>query len=887
MNFETLRPKFETFQAIERVDIGICRKLLNIPKDDLRQHFDQCSNEKECTDYFNEIHSVLLDFINSNGEQQITYSFPKKSLTIPQGNRMYANKGVQRLLAIFRGALMSHTTDIDMKNSAPTILRWICQSLSIRCVSLDYYIHNRDEILNEFPTRNEGKKLFLKSMNTGYPIKTSQNQFFKSFDKEMKAIQKEIFENRDDFKFLVQSVEKDRNQIGCALNKLLVAYENYILQECVSYLQNHEYDICTLMFDGVMVYGNHYDNTKLLIELSKHIETLLPGIRMTFTFKPHDTSIDLDEIKEFDSSHVDSLLKSSVHNCVSNSTDANVAQFFKDNHPNKYAFDSVRKVWYELDTYNKYNLVCYDRENITMRNFVRNYFKDTITNYIYEIRELLETNKGGLTDSVIDDCNTTIKLANKFIEKRIETQTSLNHIMTTLTDLYADSNIDKNLNEQVGIFAFNNMVYDCSDQSKAPFFRPIEKTDYVCFNTGYDYNPEINQEARQRVLNIIRSLFEHSEISAEDIETDIRQFLVYKASTIPGDRGDKYQFFQISQGKGGNGKSFIDTFDSMAYGSYFITCESVVFTEIKENAGPNPGILRLIGKRMISTSEVPSGRKLSSSTLKRACGDKMDARECFGKSFEVKEFYIRALINFNINNTIEFSENDGGIYRRFKKIDYPISFVDEVDPANPYQRKKDLNLMSEIRSNPALRLEYMRLIIESYETYLHGNREIPKSQRHDNAGKAYLESVNPIATYFTEGNEYTLTYNKNDCVIAKDFKTAFDSFQRMRTRMSKSEFEANLRMLNLECSKCKKRDPELRDKVVIYGVKLAEIESQIIDDSTAGQSEAQAIPKIIEKSDVIPVAQSTKLIEKIPLQETAPSAPRSRDDKRKAMRWTQ
>jgi hypothetical protein len=57
---------------------------------------------------------------------------------------------------------MSHTTDIDMKNAHPTILRYLCSIHKINCPNLEYYIYHRDDIVREIP---DGKSEFLKSLN--------------------------------------------------------------------------------------------------------------------------------------------------------------------------------------------------------------------------------------------------------------------------------------------------------------------------------------------------------------------------------------------------------------------------------------------------------------------------------------------------------------------------------------------------------------------------------------------------------------------------------------------------------------------------------------------------------------------------------------------------
>ena len=56
------------------------------------------------------------------------------------------------------------------------------------------------------------------------------------------------------------------------------------------------------MFDGLMVYGNYYDNTDLLRETEQQVNAEFEGLEMIFGFKPHNETItmpsDFDANKE-------------------------------------------------------------------------------------------------------------------------------------------------------------------------------------------------------------------------------------------------------------------------------------------------------------------------------------------------------------------------------------------------------------------------------------------------------------------------------------------------------------------------------------------------------------------------------------------------------------
>jgi hypothetical protein len=78
----------------------------------------------------------------------------------------------------------------------------------------------------------------------------------------MKALHKQIVKI-DEYKEICDSVpsEKDYNISGSKINRVLCVYENRILQVALSKKNNIE--TASLMFDGCMVYGNHYNNSEL------------------------------------------------------------------------------------------------------------------------------------------------------------------------------------------------------------------------------------------------------------------------------------------------------------------------------------------------------------------------------------------------------------------------------------------------------------------------------------------------------------------------------------------------------------------------------------------------------------------------------------------------
>ncbi len=253
-----------------------------------------CSKNAKNEDERKKQHSILQGFcdgnIKSRGQMTRLYSFTQKT-PLEVGGRLYCGNSLQGLGKQFRGFLCDGiTTDIDMKNAHPVIARYICKLNGISCPNLAYYIENRDEVLNQFGS--DGKELFLKALNDDKLNKKETSKIFKDFDKECKDIQKQITE-LDEYKHIVNSVPDTKlyNWLGSAFNRILCVYENKILQSLISILNKKQIKICALCFDGLLMYGNYYNDAGLLTEITTEINELWVGLNMKWSYKQHSTDI--------------------------------------------------------------------------------------------------------------------------------------------------------------------------------------------------------------------------------------------------------------------------------------------------------------------------------------------------------------------------------------------------------------------------------------------------------------------------------------------------------------------------------------------------------------------------------------------------------------------
>lgn len=256
----------------------------------------KCKNEEDRFICFNKMKHYVKTALDNKGVMVCNYEY---SSTTPKllGGRLFANNSIQQIACEIRGLLFKHTTDIDISNCHPTLLLYLCKKNNIPCTYLQEYIDNRDTILYDLcKDKDEAKRIILCSVNDSTKhknYKISNNVFFRSFDNEMKNIQT-IITNFPEYKPYRDAVPDDKldNVMGSTINRILCGFENQVVQCCIEMIQKTtQFEICTLMFDGFMIEGNHHNNNQLLRDLEVYVESIFPSLNIKFGFKQHDNSI--------------------------------------------------------------------------------------------------------------------------------------------------------------------------------------------------------------------------------------------------------------------------------------------------------------------------------------------------------------------------------------------------------------------------------------------------------------------------------------------------------------------------------------------------------------------------------------------------------------------
>ena len=368
-------------QFTERLPIQKIEYLNQMSIDEFSSYVPDMT-KRELAKLYQTLKTVCRQHIKAKGEVTRLYSIADRT-PLECGGRIFCGNSIQGMTKIFRGFLCQGiATDIDMANCHPTILSYICKQNSISFMQLNTYIEHREEILKEFPNREEAKKAFLKSLNDDKLSRLkNKTPFFEAFDKEIKHLQKKIIA-LPQFKEIVEMPSmKKYNLTGSKINRIMCYYEDQILKSAITHLQTKcGFEVMAPFFDGCLIYGDHYSNTQILADLTDVIEKLFPGLNMKWTFKDHDLSIQMppefkastkkkDELKSYE------IVKSQfeeTHTKIINRSIFLKQEFSANNNVHTFSIDKLKTSYGHL----KYETYDEETEKVEKCGFITRWLQD-------------------------------------------------------------------------------------------------------------------------------------------------------------------------------------------------------------------------------------------------------------------------------------------------------------------------------------------------------------------------------------------------------------------------------------------------------------------------------------------------------------------------------
>jgi hypothetical protein len=672
-----------------------------------------CKNEDERKIQFNILKSFCQTNIKTRGETKRIYSYTEKT-PLDVGGRLYCGNSIQGLSTKIRGFLLNGiTTDIDMKNAHPVILKYICSLHNLECPNLTYYIENRDTILNRLG--KEYKTEFLKAVNSDKTNKKIKDELFKNFDKECKLIQKHITELQC-YKHIVNTVPSSReyNWLGSAINRILCVYENKIIQEVISVINSKQMEVCSLMFDGLMIYGNHYEDNELLNKISEYVNNKFEGLNIVFTYKEHSNEIQIPE--DF------ALHETIVH----------VEGVYDDMGATNKVFELYPHWVFCLD-----KLFIFDDETGLWNTDKTSYYKiiqrcsDKLFILTKKDGEIIKTNKS---------YGNTLNLMEK-IPQLIKTLCMNNNWLK------------EKQNSALGKILFNNGYYDFH---KELFYSKDE----------YGFNPDI--------VFMGKIHFDFEDFDTEYMN-DIKQRLFINPL---GEVVGNYLLLNLSRGLAGDrmkrilfglggtncGKSILSTAVTLACGDYVGSFNAENLSS-KNSSNDEAQIMRwcllLRYKRLIFSNELKNNLPLNGNAIKKISsgGDTLIGR---GHNANEEEFVTDFLAMCMANDLTKITPYDDAVDERLKVINYKRQFVE--NPSNEFELKMDRNINNEIKS-----VEFQKALVGLFiQAYMEKDKFDVTPDEVVIGKTDWISNDRCIIDTFK--NDFEITNNENDYVISKDIE---------------------------------------------------------------------------------------------------------------------
>ena len=300
-------------ELYERIPIERLKLLNKMSIDDYIKFANKTKYKmNEIKEHYKLITKYVKDHLKCNGEMKKVYKYSESS----QNGRLYGMNSIQNLDGIIRGFLFgTTTTDFDMKNAHPHILEYVCRVRNIRSPNLTEYINNREAIIDKLKKAgiDDAKFEILRMLNTEKTNRITKDcdNILKNLRDEFKTIRTRL-KKEDDFVEQLQQamLYKPNNVEGSFVNRILCIFENKMMNSMASFIHSKNLEVAEYAFDGILVYGNFYEDSLMLKEMEDYLNSEFPELNMTLTMKSHSKAIPIDylenleELEEIDEEHI-------------------------------------------------------------------------------------------------------------------------------------------------------------------------------------------------------------------------------------------------------------------------------------------------------------------------------------------------------------------------------------------------------------------------------------------------------------------------------------------------------------------------------------------------------------------------------------------------------
>ena len=443
-----------------------------------------------------------------------------------------------------------------------------------------------------------------------------------------------------------------------------------------------------------------------------------------------------------------------------------------------YVNDDKNSCWY---SYNKYNVLKYDgnKTPLTLVNDLAERLQEYIIINRNKIIPPLSKDYTSDEEYKIAKKNYDIKM--KLCRDRYNDVSNLfknEGILGFLKNKYCIEDVQNKIDNNQNLIAFNNKVFDI----KTKTYRNINKDDYICKTTGYDYIEENNDDVKQDIEKIIYSIFEDKEV--------INYFMTITGLSL---FSNQYNSLYCFTGSGGNGKGLLSTLIQNSLGSYFMQAPSSFLTQ-KYTDEKNSTLANAKGIRYLLITEPQENNnnvcELNIEFVNSITGkDKIKCRDVFKSVVEYIPFFTPYL---QCNEKPTLNKINEAILRRIKVVNYPFSFKE--NPIQSHERLRDSTIKDKIDTN-IYKLEFMKMLIEYASTNYNVNI-IKMPNKCIESTTDYVNENNYIKDWIEEHTIISDKIEKDQLIKLTDLRLKFnydmDEKNKIKTNTSlKSKLQYN------------------------------------------------------------------------------------------------
>lgn len=488
-------------------------------------------------------------------------------------------------------------------------------------------------------------------------------------------------------------------------------------------------------------------------------------------------------------------------NSLNTGTDWDIGMVIKHYYQHTYRCTSIKQdIWYYFQNHkwNKCENAFMLRNNISTT--IYEMFDKYVKNWVKQKNESGEDVKNWEHERKSKD-NIVKSFKNTNFKSRImKTCADLIHERTIADEFHLKLDVLPSSNNEHNhhLLCFTNGVYDLDNGE----FREGRPDDYISLSTNIEY---VEYDERDKVYDEINKFMYEVQPDKEKREFILRTL----ANSLHGANREEKAFFWT--GEGGNGKSKLYSLLENCMGEYAATISVSYLTQKRAASNSaSPEMMKAIGRRFVVFQEPEQDEKVNTGILKEISGrDVIPVRGLYKDADSFKPQFQVILI---CNQLPALPADDGGTWRRVRKITFDSKFVDDPNPDNPNEFKIDQDLD---KKWPEWKVPFMSLLIHYYNKYKgQANKEpmdiINATNEYQNLNDHYIDFIeNHIEKQSDIDGEYSA-----------EFMAIFDEFKEYCTSWSKSRNIIKKNDLQKAVEKRYGKPKKIRNKLVWPGLRL-------------------------------------------------------------------